>query len=108
LLLTFEFLLFHTDTSVPCRHDIRHTLIEEPIKTYFTTAYYEEHTNMCSKCALCNLGFGTDIKVSNDNPVYLCVNAKKPTHACTFGKCRKCYDEWVVKQKRCTRSSLPK
>jgi hypothetical protein len=55
---------------------------------YFTVAYYKANPDKPQKCVGCGVRFGsTEYKVSQKNPVYMCVNALKPEDPCKHALC---------------------
>lgn len=67
------------------------------MSAYFEKQYYEKHPNAPSFCVTCNNGklFGIDIKINNNNPVYICKN-HKCSKRCKHALCSSCYNKMNI------------
>ena len=70
---------------------------ETDTTSYFKEVYYESNKYWPSKCCGkdCGKVFGSkEYRVGpGSNPVHMCRNAVKKTHACTHALCKQCYSQ---------------
>jgi hypothetical protein len=64
---------------------------EQDSSAYFTKSFLDKNPTAIRTCALCEVQFGGDYKVSLKQQVYACQQAHKTHHACTYAICSPCY-----------------
>lgn len=64
---------------------------EQDSGAYFKKSFLEKNPTAVRACAMCEVQFGGDYKVSMKQPVYACEQAYKTHHACMYAICSHCY-----------------
>lgn len=99
------FVFLCTDTVKRCNH--KDVTIYQPhsVRAYFKPSYYATSPYICSHCIDCKKEFGSEIKVTELNMVWMCPNAHDSTHHCKEAKCNLCFNKWQDKHNSGTRRS---
>jgi hypothetical protein len=97
VLVFFNFpltLCLFVDTFKQCYHKDETIYQPHSDPAYFKRSYYASSPNICSHCISCKKEFGTDIKVTSTNVVWMCPNAHDRHHHCKESRCNSCFVKW--------------